>query len=372
MSLKLIARILIISVLCLLVIGSALVLSASHVYSFIRFDSFYKLFNSHISKVVLAIVALFLFSMIPYEYYKKYSKKLAAAVALLLILTYIAAPNVKGAGRWIDLYFISFQPSEAAKIILMMHLAYLVEIKGDLLANYKQGFMYPLVWIFVIAGLIFIQPNVSTSLIIIITSFTVLFVGGAKLRHIFSSITITGICAGFFMMLFSHSRGRILSFINSFENGGTINTQVTQAKIALGSGGLFGLGIGQSRQSDLFLPEAYGDFIFSILGEELGFLGAVFVLFIYLEMFILGILVAKKAKDKFGQLLAFGISFLIILSAFTNAAVVTGIFPTTGIPLPFISYGGTSIMFTCAAIGIIINIALQTHKLNIKKEASAK
>lgn len=362
MNLKIIARIMIVSVLSLLIIGSALVLSASHVYSLLRFDSLYHLFNSHITKVILAIASLLVLSMIPYEYYKKYSKKLVFAISFILIITYIMAPNVKGAGRWINLYFISFQPSEIAKIILLMHLAYLIEVKGSLLDNYRQGFVYPLIWIFIIAGLIFIQPNVSTSLIIIITSFTVLFVGGAKLRHIFSSITITGVCAGFFMMLFSHSRGRILTFINSFDNGGTINTQVTQARIALGSGGIFGLGIGQSRQSDLFLPEAYGDFIFSILGEELGFIGSVFVLLVYLVLFFMGILVAKKAKDKFGQLLAFGISFLIIISAFTNAAVVMGVFPTTGIPLPFISYGGTSIMFTCGAIGIIINIALQSHK----------
>jgi len=371
MSLKTIARILIISVLSLLIIGSALVLSASHVYSLLRFDSLYHLFNSHISKVILAVGTLFIISMIPYQNYKKYSKKLVVAIAVILMITYIMAPNVKGAGRWINLYFFSFQPSEVAKIILMMHLAYLIEVKGKMLENYKQGFMYPLIWVFVIAGLIFIQPNVSTSLIIVITSFAVLFVGGAKLRHIFSSVTFSTICAGIFMMLFSHSRGRILTFINSFENGGTINTQVTQAKIALGSGGILGLGIGQSRQSDLFLPEAYGDFIFSILGEELGFIGAVFVLLIYLVMFFMGILVAKKAKDKFGQMLAFGISFLIVLSAFTNAAVVMGVFPTTGIPLPFISYGGTSIMFTCGAIGIIINIAMQTHKLSVKKGTAA-
>lgn len=371
MSLKLIARILILSVLSLLIIGSALVLSASHLYSLLRFDSFYHLFNSHISKVILAVCALLAVSMIPYRYYKQYSKKLIVGTVFLLIITYIIAPDVKGAGRWINLYVISFQPSEIAKIVLIMHLAYLIEIKGKLLDNYKQGFMYPLIWIFIIAGLIFIQPNVSTSLLIVFTSFTVLFIGGAKLKHIFSSIAVTGVCAGFFMMLFSHSRGRILTFIDSFNNGGTINTQVTQAKIALGSGGVLGLGIGHSRQSDLFLPEAYGDFIFSILGEELGFIGAVFVLLVYLVMFVMGILVAKKARDRFAQLLAFGISFLIVINAFTNAAVVMGVFPTTGIPLPFISYGGTSIMFTCGAIGIIINIALETYK-NTEKKIQAK
>jgi cell division protein FtsW len=350
-----------------MIIGSAEVLSASSLISLMKYDSYYHLFTSHLIKVIIAVGALILFSFLPYEIYKKYSKKLIIAAVILLIITLFIARSVKGAGRWINLYAFSFQPSEVAKLILLMHLAYLIEVKGKELRNYKQGFIYPLVWILVISGLIIIQPNVSVSIIIIIVSFTMLFIGGARLSHISGSLLAMGSLAGIAMLNMQHSYNRIISFFNSIYNGGHINVQVFQAKVALGSGWWYGIGLGQSRQSDLFLPEAYGDFIFSIVGEELGFIGTAIILCFYLMIFFIGVIIAKNAKDQFGQLLAFGISFTIILSAFINAAVVTGLFPTTGIPLPFISYGGTSIIFTCAATGIIVNIAIKAHKSKLMK-----
>ncbi len=146
------------------------------------------------------------------------------------------------------------------------------------------------------------------------------------------------------------------------SDGGDLNIQVKQALYGLGSGGLTGVGIGNSKQNNLFLPEAYGDFIFAILGEEMGFIGSVIVLLSYLILFAAGILIAKKAKDRFGQLLAFGITFSITIYAFVNVAVTTGLFPTTGLPLPFISYGGTSIIFLSISVGILINIAIMNWK----------
>ena len=162
-------------------------------------------------------------------------------------------------------------------------------------------------------------------------------------------------------MLFSHSRNRILTFIISLNTGSDINIQVKQAMLGLGSGGLLGVGIWHSRQSNLFLPEAYGDFIFAIFGEEMGFIGSILLLICFLALFIAGLLIAKKTKDKFGQLLAFGIIFSIIIYAFVNVAVSIGLAPTTGIPLPFISYGGTALIFMCISIGILINIALSNN-----------
>ncbi|MCC6255736.1 MAG: FtsW/RodA/SpoVE family cell cycle protein, partial [Ignavibacteriaceae bacterium] len=186
--------------------------------------------------------------------------------------------------------------------------------------------------------------------------------GGARLKHIFISSLSLILAAGSFAMILPHSRKRILGFVNSFGDGGTVNHQLKQGMLSLGSGGIFGVGIGNSRQSNLFLPESYGDFIFAILGEETGFVGVIVVLLFYVVLFVAGILIAKKAKDKFGQMLAFGISFLIIIYAFVNAAVATGLFPTTGLTLPFISYGGTSIIFLCASVGILMNIAIYNHQ----------
>ena len=189
-----------------------------------------------------------------------------------------------------------------------------------------------------------------------------LYVGGARIKHLAGIVITVGGALGGAIMLFKHSRERVFDYINSLLTGSDINLQVHQAKIALGSGGLTGLGLGHSRQSDLFLPESYGDFIFSILGEELGFAGTVTILFLYLVLFVICLIIAKKAKDRFGQLLAFGLGLNILISAFINAGVVTGLLPTTGITLPFISFGGTSIILFGVSIGIIVNVARQTVK----------
>jgi cell division protein FtsW len=352
----------------LILIGLIIVMSASNTYSAAKFDSSFYLFNSHLSRVFVGLLMMAVFSFIPYEWYKKYSKRAVLGAAVLLIITLIFAPQVKGAGRWLNLGFITIQPADIAKLILIIHLAFLLEKKKDDIQDFKNGFLFLFVWVMIIAGLIFIQPNVSTAALIVVISLTMLYVGGAKLKHIFVSSASLIVAAGSFAMILPHSRKRILSFISSFGEGGELNHQLKQGMLSLGSGGIFGVGIGNSRQSNLFLPEAYGDFIFAILGEETGFLGVVVILLFYMVLFIAGILIAKKAKDKFGQMLAFGISFSIIIYAFVNAAVATGLFPTTGLALPFISYGGTSIIFLSTSIGILMNIAIYNHSTEKDKQ----
>lgn len=346
----------------LMLLGLVIVMSASSTYSALKFESTFHLFNAHLIKVFLGLFFLIAFCFIPYEIYKYYSKWALITIAVVLVLTLFLAPNIKGAGRWLDLGIISIQPADIAKLILIIHLAALIEQKEEFINDFKQGYLYAFIWVMVIAGLIFIQPNISTGVLLVVISLTLLYVGGAKFKHIAVSSFISLMAAGGFAMLFSHSRSRILGFINAMSNGGDLNIQVKQALYGLGSGGLTGVGIGNSKQNNLFLPEAYGDFIFAILGEEMGFAGSVIVLVSYLILFVAGILIAKKAKDRFGQLLAFGITFSIALYAFVNVAVTTGLFPTTGLPLPFISYGGTSIVFLSISVGILINIAIMNAK----------
>ena len=354
----------------LILIGLIVVMSASSTYSSAKFDSTFHLFNSHLFRVVLGLILMATFSFIPYEWYKKISKPAIMGIAFVLIITLFIAPQVKGAGRWLNLGFITIQPADIAKLLLIIHLAFLLEKKSEDILDFKNGFMFLFIWVMIIAGLIFIQPNVSTAILIVVISLTMLYVGGARIKHIFLTSVGLIIAAGSFAMILSHSRKRILGYIGSFGEGGELNHQLKQGLLSLGSGGLFGVGIGNSKQSNLFLPEAYGDFIFGILGEETGFIGVVIVLLFYMVLFIAGILIAKKAKDKFGQMLAFGISFSIIIYAFVNTAVATGLFPTTGLPLPFISYGGTSIIFLSASIGILINIAIYNHATEKDKEKS--
>jgi cell division protein FtsW len=351
----------------LMLLGLIIVMSASSTYSEFKFDSLFHLFNSHFFKVIFGIMLMTMFSFIPYEIYKDFSKPAIIIITFVLVITLFIAPDIKGAGRWIHLGFFSFQPADVAKLILLIHLSVLLEAKQDSLDSFNEGFLYLFIWVVIISALVFIQPNVSNGILLALVSFALLYVGGAKIKHIFFSALASLLVVSIAAMLFAHSRSRILTFIGSAEHGGAPNIQVKQALLGLGSGHIFGVGMGQSLQSNLFLPEAYGDFIFAILGEELGFIGSVIVTLSYLVLFIAGILVAKKAKDKFGQLLAFGITFSIVIYAFINIAVATGVVPTTGLPLPFISYGGTSLTFLCISVGILVNIAL-SHSIEPKKE----
>ncbi|HED07213.1 MAG TPA: cell division protein FtsW [Ignavibacteria bacterium] len=342
----------------LIMLGLVMVMTASSTYSIQQFSNVFYLFNSHFGKVIIGIVALITFSFIPYEIYKEYSKPFLILVTLLLVFILLFGNSVKGADRWVSIFGSTFQPAEIAKLALIIHLAKLLEEKGDLIKNFREGFSYLFFWVILISVLILLEPNISNGILLIFISLVILFVGGAKFTHIVSASFFTLISAGSVAMIFAHSRERIMSFISSMQNGSVLNFQVKQALYGLGSGGLAGVGIGHSSQSNLFLPESYGDFIFAILGEEMGFIGAVIVLLAFLFLFIAGLYIAKKTKDRFGQMLAFGISFSILTYALINASVAIGLIPTTGLPLPFISYGGTSMILMSISVGILVNIAV--------------
>ncbi len=356
-------------VLFLLFVSLVVVFSASGYFA-ARHSSMYSYFYSHAAKVGLSVLMIIIFGIVPYEFYREFSKIMLIGIVAVLILTLMFAPQVKGAARWINIGITKFQPSELAKLFLIIHLANLIERKGERIEDYKNGLIYMLFWVAIVFVLVFFQPNISLSILVIICSVVLLYVGGAKFKHLFYTFSPAVFIAGIYAMFsgeHSYSRGRISHYVNSLLTGSSINHQVLQAKIALGSGGLLGLGLGQSHQSAGFVPEAYGDFIFSIIGEEFGFVGIILILLAYLTLFIIGIIIAKKSADKFAQLLVFGISFSIILSAFVNAGVVIGLLPTTGITLPFISYGGTSLMVFGMSVGIIMNVA---NNVNNKTEVT--
>lgn len=347
--------------------GLAFVLSASSAYSSINFKSLFYMFNSQVVKVIFGIICLFFFLIIPYGFYKRISKSLMVLITLLLLYTILQSKVINGSERWISLGLFTFQPSEVARLFLIIHIAALIEKKGELVQNLRDGFIYIFFWVAVVSILIFMQPNVSNAVIIITISLSIMYVGGARLKHILTTMAGSVVVVLLLALFFSHVQKRLVGFAHSVFYGGSINEQVTEALYALGSGGWFGQGLGNSKQSNLFLPESYGDFIFAIIGEELGFAGTVVILLGYFLIFFFGLVIAKNARDTFGQLLAFGISFSILFNAFINAAVTTGMMPTTGIPLPLISYGGTSIVITCISLGILINIAIINTKFSKQK-----
>ncbi len=347
--------------LILILSGLVVVLIASSSVSAMKYSDSFHLFEKHLFRVLWAILAMFIAALIPYEFYKYLSKYLIIGIALTLLITLFVAVERKGAGRWISFFGIEFQPTDAAKLFLVIHLSYLLDKKDEYLDEFKRGYLPLMIWTFIIAVLIFFQPNVSNAVMIVVTSLILIYVGGVAFKHVFATGAVLLMAAYSFAMIFSHAKERIESYAEAVMTGGYLNVQVLQALVSLGSGGILGVGIGNSRQNNLWLPEAYGDFIFGILGEQFGLLGTISVLLIYLLLIFTGVLIAKKTIDKFGQLLAFGIITQIGFYALVNILVTVGLLPTTGLPLPFISYGGTSILFNCIGIGILINIAFTNY-----------
>jgi len=234
-------------------------------------------------------------------------------------------------------------------------------VKQERIREFKTGFLPLMVWVVAVTLLVLLQPNFSTGAMIVLLSFLMLYVGGARISHMVAAVGAALPLLLAYMMSASYRRARVLSFLSgATEELGSASYQRWQGIIGFGSGGIFGLGPGASRQRDFFLPESYGDFVFSILGEEYGLIGTVCIMAIFLIIMFRGLKIAKHAQDDCGRYLAIGIVSSITLFALVNAAVTLGILPTTGLPMPFISYGGSSVLFSSIAVGVLLNISSQT------------
>ncbi|MBU2443985.1 MAG: putative lipid II flippase FtsW [Bacteroidetes bacterium] len=350
-------------VLGLLLFSLIVVYSASSFYSTYKWGDSEFLFGNHLGKVFFGIVALFVFTRIPYQYYQKYSKEILIISIVLLAITAGFGKTVKGAARQIIIGGFGFQPSILALYAVVIHLSSLIVKKGEAIKDLKFGYLPSIAWLGVVAALIMWQPNFSTAILSLIIGLSLLYLGGARFKHILTTVLM----ALPFLFVYladtdSYRYTRIKNFADGIFSSKAINYQVDQASLAFGSGGITGNGIGDSRIRELWLPEAYGDFIYAIIGEEYGFIGAVIILSLFLFILWRGFRIARNAPDPFGRLLAFGITFSIGLYAFVNAGVTVGILPTTGLPLPFLSYGGTAILFNALAIGILLNISSSIYQ----------
>ncbi len=345
-----------IPVLLLLMFSIGLVYSASSDYSVSKFKDVNYMFKLHLIKVLMALVLIFIFAKIDYKYYQKYSKWLMLISVFFLILVFVIGVSVKNVNRWINFGPISFQPSDLAKYTLVLFIANMLVKKKNKLTDLYKGYLPLIITIIIISFLVAAQPNFSTSLIIFGSSVLLLLISQVKFKHIF----ITGLSLLPVVLLFiltkSYIRSRFENYAD-FTSSGTAQHQLNQAIIGLGNGGIFGVGGGNSLQKQFFLPEAYGDFIFSIIGEEYGLLGTLAVIFLFAMLLIRGYKVAKKIPDEYGKYVAFGITTIITAYAVVNMSVACGIIPTTGVPIPFISYGGTALIFNSIAVGILLNIS---------------
>ncbi len=349
-----------VTVLVLMVLSLGVVYSASATWAMEKFGESNRLLNLHAMKVLLGLVALFVGMTIDYKKYKKWTKLAVIVSIAFLMVTLALGGEVKGATRWLRFGGIGLQPSEFAKFALLFHLCTLISTKGDMIQDFKKGFMPMMIWIGSVAGLVLIQPNFSTGSMIILMSIVMLFISRAKFSHLLGTMAAAIPVLVAVALTRPHVMQRIHMFLDGSSSGGKLGYQLMQGIIGFGNGGLFGVGPGLSKQRDFFLPESYGDFVFSIVGEEYGAIGTIFFMTLFLIIMLRGFKIAKSARDEFGRLLAIGITSIVTLYALVNAGVTLGVLPTTGLPMPFVSYGGSSLLFTSFAVGVLLNISSQT------------
>jgi len=341
-----------------MVIGIGVVYSASSTIAMEKYGQSEVYLVRHIIKVVVSLVALFFIMKIDYHRYAKVSKAGLFIAVVLLMATLALGGEIKGASRWLRFGGFGFQPSEFAKFVLILHLSVLISAKGERIKDFKTGFLPIAIWVALVTGLILLQPNFSTAMMLFLFSLVMLFVGGAKIKHIALSLSALLPFLAIYVLSSGYRMRRVMAFFSGDHTPS--NYQLLQGIIGFGNGGLFGVGPGMSRQRDFFLPESYGDFVFSIVGEEYGYIGTMLLLFFFLIIFLRGLKIAKLAQDGLGKYLAIGITTSVTLYALVNAAVTLGLLPTTGLPMPFVSYGGSSMLFTACAVGVLLNISTQT------------
>lgn len=349
------------SVILLLAVGVVMVYSASSYYAMFRDnDSMYYL-KRQLMWAPIGIGAMCFMMSYDYHKIKKYTFALMIATIPLLLAVYLFSP-VNGAQRWIKLGPLSFQPSELTKYTVVLFLAMSLEAKGERIKDFTKGILPYLGIAALYAALVLAQKSLSIASVIMIVTFIMLFAAGGRIKHLFGYVAPTLVAAAVaFTILEPYRMRRLLNFTNPWQDPTGDGYQLIQSFYALGAGGLTGLGLGQSRQKTLYMPEPHNDFIFSIIGEELGLIGCVVIIALFVFFVWRGIIVAMKAKDVYGSLLAVGITSVIAVQSLINIAVVTGSMPVTGVPLPFISYGGSSLVINMTAMGILLNISRQTE-----------
>lgn len=285
-------------------------------------------------------------------------------LALLAVLVPHVGVAVNGARRWIGAGMVSLQPSEFAKLGLVIYLAAALSSRGDRITSLAKG-LFPLcIPVVVIAMAILLEPDMGTASLIVFTAFAMFFAAGARIEHLVMIVLATAPPAIFAVLARPYQRARVLAFLDPWKDPQNTGFHIVQSLLALGSGGLLGVGLGESRAKFFYLPEQYTDFIFSILGEELGLAGTVGVIVLFIVFVYRGIRIAIAAPDRFGFFLAAGCTAMIAIQAFVNIGVVTSSWPVTGVPLPFISFGGSSLIVSLIAVALIMNIG-RFRKVNL-------
>ena len=315
-----------------------------------RADTFF--FFKQFVSVVIGFIALITAYHIPLDFYRR-NVMAIFFITLVLLMAVFFMPSINGAKRWIVLPVYSFQPSELAKFTAVLYLAHYLDKKTDRMWYFMKGFLPATLLVGILAALIIVEPDFGTTFIIVVTSFAMFLVGGARLSHIFG---VVGIVLPILMsaLLFGYRKGRLLSFLDPWGDRYGGGYQLIQSLAAVGSGGIAGKGLGNSTQKLFFLPEAHTDFIFAIIAEEAGLIGASALFLVVVFMFRTTLKAAFANEDRFKRLLVFGMSLILFVQSFVHVFVVLGLMPTKGITLPFVSYGGSAMVFSLFFVGVIL------------------
>lgn len=345
----------------ILVIGLVCMYSASYAYAFYWYDGdSYYFIKRQLAFAVLGVVAMLMISTIDYHVLHKFSWVLWIVSLALLVVAYIM-PSSTGIHRWIRIPGIGqFQPSEVAKFALIVLYAHLVSLNHKKMKTFTKGYLPFMAILGITCGLVFIEPHLSGTMLLLGIGLILMYVGGTRLVYLLGTIGIGGAAAGYMIFGMGYEKDRIdvwLKPLEMFTKDKDMAWQTVQSLYAIGSGGLMGQGLGNSRQKHLFLPEPQNDFIFSIVCEELGFIGAVLIIILFGLLVWRGFVIGMKAPDKFGSMLAIGLTGQIGLQVAFNVAVVTNTIPNTGISLPFFSSGGTSLMMLLGEMGIVLSVS---------------
>ncbi len=366
--------------IAVLIIGLICLFSASYVYAYYWYNNSYFFIKRQIIFALIGLALMFAVSTIDYHILHKFALPLMP-VAWALLVVALLTPSKTGVHRWIDVPVVGqFQPSEAAKFALILLFAHLISLNYRHMKSFAKGFLPLLAILGVTCALVVVEPHLSGTILLLAIGFVMMYVGGTRAGYLIG-VALVGCAAVYYLIAVRHYEwDRIVVWLDPMGtytdkelvidgvSGRDLAWQTVQSLFAVGSGGLMGTGLGNSRQKHLFLPEPQNDFIFAIVCEELGFIGAVLIILLFALLVWRGFVIGMRAKDKFGMLLAVGLSAQIGIQVALNLAVVTNLMPNTGISLPFFSYGGSSLVMLLAQMGVVLSVSRQSR---MQKEESA-
>jgi len=345
------------------VIGVVMVLSASSVLSLTTYGSAWYFFERQLVWTVIGIIGFVIALRIDYRRWRDWVRPMLFLTTAMLVLVLIPQVGiyVSGSRRWLGIGAWRFQPTELAKFTLVLFAADLLTRREHELFDWRRSLRPVLVVVLALGGLVFVEPDLDSTILIGVIAIAVLVAAGVRLRHL-ATISVAGLTVTTILALSApYRRARLFTFLHPTADAANGGYQIVQSLIALGSGGVAGVGLGAGRSKWLFLPNAHTDFIFAVIGEELGLVGTLTVLGLFVAFAVLGIRTALRAPDRFGMLLATGITMWVVAQAAVNIGGVVGLLPVSGVPLPFVSFGGSALVFTMIAAGVLANVARQSR-----------